>query len=712
MMSDYKNVAVSGAFDEATGVATLNLDMEGSANKVNEDFGVGLRDAFEWAEGLEGLKGVILGTAKKNFCVGADIDMMFAERDVNVMLQGVRQLNQLFRAIETFKVPVVCALTGSALGGGYELALACHHRIVLDSPKIQVGLPEVMLGVIPGGGGTQRLPRLIGLQPALERILAGKQERPSKALKVGMVDQLATDADDLRAKALAWIAANKKAKQPWDKKGFSWPGGIEPGTLGATQIFMGASAMLYKKTAGAVKSVEVALQVVEDGAKLAFDGALEVEARAFAKLAVSDQAKDMLRTIWFHRTAAEKAQGLPRQDHGFEKVGILGAGMMGAGLAWLVAKNGMDVVVKDISADALDAARKHCEQLTQKKLRHKGAEARDALMSRIRFTLEQPDLTGCDLIIEAVIEDNDIKAQVTRDTEPLLADNAVFASNTSAIPITLLAKASAKPEKFIGLHFFSPVEQMPLLEIIAGDATDEATVGRCVDFGLAIGKLPIVVGDGYGFYTSRTFAKYLMEAVQLVSEGHDPVLIEWAARSAGMVVPPLKVFDEVTLRLGLKGVQTREKITGEVLDAPGIRLLARLVEMGRIGKTAGKGFYDYAGKKRQIWPGLKTLVDAQPAETSVGYITKRLMLTQVVEVARCLEEGIIKDHRDAEVGAVFGIGFSPSAGGPLAWMDRYGIDRVVAELDGLAQQTGQHEHWAVPKLLREMAASGARFFDA
>lgn len=711
-MSDYKNVAVTGTFDEATGVATLNLDMEGSANKVNEDFGTGLRDAFEWAEGLDGLKGVILGSAKKNFCVGADIDVMFAERDVNKMLDGVRQLGQLFRGIETFKVPVVCALAGSALGGGYELALACHHRIALDSPKVKLGLPEVMLGVIPGGGGTQRLPRLIGLQPALERILAGKQERPAKALKVGMVDQLANTPEELREKALAWIADNKKAKQPWDKKGFEWPGGVQPGTLQATQIFMGASAMLYKKTAGAIKNVEVALQVVEDGAKLAFDGALEVEARAFSKLAVSDQAKDMLRTIWFHRTAAEKGEGLPRQPHGFKKVGILGAGMMGAGLGWICAKNGMEVVLKDISADALDAARKHCEEQTKKALKFKTDEERAALMGRIRFTLEQPDLTGCDLIIEAVIEDNDIKAKVTEATEPLLADNYVFASNTSAIPINLLAKASAKPEQFIGLHYFSPVEKMPLLEIICGDQTSEETLARCVDFGLATGKLPIVVGDGYGFYTSRTFSKYLMEASQLVAEGHDPVLIEWAAREAGMVVAPLKVFDEVTLRLGVKGIQTREKITGETIDAPGLRLIKKMVELGRIGKVAGKGFYDYEGKKRKIWQGLSDLVDARPDNTGLDYITKRLMLTQVVEVARCLEEGILKSHRDAEVGAVFGIGFAPSAGGPLAWMDRYGIANVVEDLDWLADETGNKEHWAVPQLLRDMAAEGKTFFDA
>ncbi len=706
------NEAISGSFDPETGVATLNLDMDGSSNRINRDFGTGLHAAFEWAKNIAGLKGVILGTAKKNFCVGADLDELSKKSSVGEFHEMVVQLNALFRSIETLGKPVVCALTGSALGGGYELALATHHRIALNDPRIQVGLPEVMLGVIPGAGGTQRLPRLIGLQASLERILAGKLERAPKAKQVGMIDELAETPEELRDKAIAWIQANPRAKQPFDTKGFIWPGGAQPGTLQATQIFMGASAMLYKKTAGSVKSVEAALVAVEDGSRLTMDGALAVEARIFSKLAVSDQAKAMMRTMWFHRTAAEKGEGLPRRDHGFKKVGILGAGMMGAGLGWICAKAGLEVVIKDITADALEVAKKHCKAQTDKRMRRKPKEEQQALMDRIRFTLETPDLTGCDLIIEAVVEDDVIKAKVTQEVEPLLADGYVFASNTSAIPITHLAKAAAKKDRFIGLHFFSPVEQMPLLEIICGDETSEDTLGRCVDFGIAIKKLPVVVGDGYGFYTSRTFGKYLMEAAELVAEGYDPALVEWAARESGMAVPPLKVFDEVTLRLVHKGLGTRERYTGETIEGPAVDLVKAMVEQGRIGKVAGKGFYDYEGKSRRLWNGLRDVLDAPKIEGELETIKKRLLLTQMVEVARCMEEGILKSNRDADVAGVFGIGLVPASGGPLSWMDSYGIERVVRELDELAETTGLRAYWEPPQLLRDMAAQGKRFYDA
>ncbi|MGB0589783.1 MAG: 3-hydroxyacyl-CoA dehydrogenase NAD-binding domain-containing protein [Myxococcota bacterium] len=704
-----EHTAVKTRFDADNGVATFTLAMAGRANKINAAFGEGFLAAVDWAEAQDGLKGIILETAHRDFCVGADLDMLFGERDPARIFEACSGLSGLFRRLETLGVPVVAELTGSALGGGYELALACHRRIALNEARIQVGLPEVALGVIPGAGGTQRLPRMIGIQKALEQILAGAMVRAPKALKLGMVDELVEDKDAMREAALAWIAANPRAKQPWDEKSFKWPGPA-PDSEDAINLFVGAYAMLFKKTAGAIPSPEVALKTVRQGSFLTMDRALELEAREFAAIAVSPGAKDMIRTFWYHRTAAERCEGLPTTESmNISKVGVLGAGMMGAGLAYVSAAKGLEVVVKDISQEALDGGQAHCKAEAAKK-RHLSQEARDTILNRITWTLDLAPLEGCDLVIEAVVENDKVKAVVTREVEPLLAEGGIFASNTSAIPITHLAQASEQRERFIGLHFFSPVEKMPLLEIIMGEATNDETLARCLAFGRLIGKTPIVVNDGYGFYTSRVFGSYLMEAVQLVAEGHDPVLVEWAARERGMVVPPLKVFDEVTLTLGRKGLTQREAYLGESVDGPGIDLLKAMVDdHDRGGKAAGGGFYDYEGKKRTIWPGLKALVSPTPEVTGTPLIGDRLMYAQIAEVGRVLDDGILRKNRDAEVGAIFGIGFAPGSGGPLAWMDRRGLDTVVADLRRLAEAYG--ERFEPAQTLVTMADRGQRFFD-
>ncbi len=712
-MTTHKNPALECSFD-ADGVATLLLAMDGKTNKVDRTLAEGLLDALNWAKAQPGLKGIIIGTAHKNFCVGADIDGLYPMRDAQATYDYVKGLNALFRAYETAGVPVVCALTGSALGGGYELALSTHRRFAIDDPSIQIGLPEVTLGVIPGAGGTQRLPRIVGVQKALEHVTQGQPVRVAKAKSIGMVDELHPDRDALYAAAKAWIAANPKAKQPWDDKGFKFPAPA-PTSQDAKNIFMVACAMLYKKVANTMPQVEAAICAMQEGCVVEFDRALEIEHRWFVKCAISDTSKDMIRTFWFHRNAALKAEGQPTlaegDSMGIKKVTILGAGMMGAGLGYIAAEKGLDVVLKDINETQLAAGKKHCEAELAKK-KHLSAEAKAAILGRITFTLENGPIQGSDLIIEAVVENDEVKHKVTRELEPLLSADGIWASNTSAIPITHLAQASAKPASFIGLHFFSPVEVMPLLEIIRGKATDDRTVARCLAFTKLLGKVPIVVNDGYGFYTSRVFGTYLMEAVQLVAEGHSPALIEQAAKQAGMVVPPLKVFDEVTLRLGHHGILQRERYLGQnISDIAGVKLLKSLVEdHGRLGKAQGKGFYDY-GAERQIWPGLKDLVSAKPAKTGVDYVASRLMHVQVLEVARCLEEGILREKRDAEVGAIFGIGFAPSSGGPLAWMDRRGAKKIVETLDAFAAEDPAHgARWTPPKLLVDMANSGGRFW--
>lgn len=706
----HNNAAFQSSIDPATGIATVLFAMEGKVNKVDRTMALGLQDTLQWARTRDGLKGIILGSAHKFFCVGADIDGLYPMRDPAETFKYVQDLNQLFRSLETIGVPVVAALTGSALGGGYELALACHKRFCLDDARVQVGLPEVTLGVIPGAGGTQRLPRIIGIQKAVEHITQGQPVRAAKARQLGMVDELCATPEAVFDAARAWILANPKAKQPWDEKGFKIPGG-GPDASDVRNMLMVACAMTYKKVANTMPQVEAAICAIQEGTMLTFDRALEVESRYFVKCAVSDTSKDMIRTFWFHRNAALKADGMPQvADHGFRKVAILGAGMMGAGLAFICAEKGLDVVVKDISEDALAAGRKHCADEVKNR-KHLSADAQQAIVGRITWSLEDESVRGSDLVIEAVVENDVVKHKVTQALEPLMNATGIWASNTSAIPIGHLAKASERKGQFIGLHFFSPVEKMPLLEIIRGPETSDETVGRCVAFTKLLGKVPILVNDGYGFYTSRVFGTYLMEAVQLVAEGHDPVLVEQAAKQAGMVVPPLKVFDEVTLRLGLHGIVQREKYLGDdVSSFAGVKLLRSLVEdHGRIGKAGGAGFYTYDCAERAIWPGLRELVRAKPEKTGLKYLQDRLMYIQAVEVVRCLEEGILREKRDAEVGAIFGIGFAPSSGGPLAWLDRRGIGKAVARLETLAAEVGPR--FAPPALLRAMAAKGERFWD-
>ncbi|MBI2372397.1 MAG: enoyl-CoA hydratase/isomerase family protein [Deltaproteobacteria bacterium] len=703
----HQNAAVRGELD-ADGVATLTLSMEGRANKIDDTFGNGLEDALSWALAQPETKGIVIASAHKDFCVGADIERLYAERDPLAMLLRLKQLNGLFRKLETSGKPVAAALTGTALGGGFELALSCHRRIALSDARIQLGLPEVSLGVMPGAGGTQRLPRLVGIQKALEYIAQGKLARPKEAKDAGLVDELADTREDVVAKAKAWVLANPNAKQPWDRPGFAFPG-AQPQSEEARGILLAGAGMLRQKTAGVYPAPEIAMSSVQEGAHLTFERAIEVESRHFARLATSDQAKDMIRTIWFHRQAAEKHVGLPSAaDAGIAKVSIIGAGMMGAGLAFISAKAGYQVVLKDISDEALEKGMSHIKDQA-KKLRHLSDEERSHLLARVTPTKDPAPIAGSDLVIEAVFEKLALKHSVTTELEPTIATHGIWASNTSAIPITDLAKPAAHKDRFIGLHFFSPVEKMELLEIVMGKETSDETLGRSLAFAKSIKKLPIVVNDGYGFYTSRTFSSYIIEGACLVAEGVSPVLVEWAARSAGMVVPPLQVFDEVSLSLGRHALEQSREYIGEAADRkPGVDLIVKMVDAGRLGRAHGAGFYEYEnGKRSRLWPGLGPLV-GKKTELSVKAIEERLLLAQCAEAARCVESGLIRNRRDAEVGAIFGIGFAPNTGGPLSLMDRLGIGSVVSRLRSLSSSAGPR--FACPSLLVQMAERGETFF--
>ncbi len=695
---------------EQTRIGTLWLDGAGGVNKIDHAFGQALLDRVGELAEIEGLAGVVVASAHRDWCVGADLDYLYRERDHERLLGVVLALTRAYRALETLGVPVVAALTGSALGGGFELALACHHRVALDSGRVKLGLPEVSLGVIPGAGGTQRLPRLIGFQAALELISQGRVLPAPVAQAKGLVDALEPTAEAVMEAAKAWIVAHPGHKAAWDRRGFTWPAPA-PDSQDARNLFMAGSAMLYKKTAGAYPAAEAAFTAAQEGARLDFDRALELEARLFVKLAASDGAKDMIRTFFFHKNAADKLEGLPHSEQpDFVKVAVLGAGMMGAGLAWICARAGYQVVLKDIAQPALDRGMAHIGKQAAKLARKQGPEQADAVLARIRPALELEALRGADLVIEAVFEDIGLKHRVIREVEPLMAPDGVFASNTSALPITDLAAGSGRPAQFVGLHFFSPVEVMPLLEVIEGRDTSSATVGRCLAFGQRIRKTPIVVGDGFGFYTTRVFTAYVLEGAQLVAEGHDPAIIEWAARVAGMAVPPLQVFDEITLVLGKHVVAGSKPYLGDRLALPGADLVARMVdELGRTGRAGGAGFYDYTdGRRVGLWPGLADLADGPPTETGVQYLAYRLLAVQAAEAARVLDEGILKRARDAELGAVLGLGFAPPSGGPLAWMDRQGLVALVGRLDYLAGSCG--DRYAPAPILVDMAARGERFF--
>jgi 3-hydroxyacyl-CoA dehydrogenase/enoyl-CoA hydratase/3-hydroxybutyryl-CoA epimerase len=711
-----ENGAVELSFAKERGIATLTLKMSGKVNKINNEFGEGFREAVAWALDHQELKGIIITSGHKDFCVGADIDLLYRERDPAVIYQRLKEFNSGLRKLETCKKPVVAVINGSALGGGCELALACHHRIALKDPRIRIGLPEVMLGVIPGGGGTQRLPRMIGYQAAADIILQGKQLRAPKA-KGTLVDELADDLSSALEKARQWITAHPSAQQPWDRRGFVFPP-PGPDSTDARDMLLAGCGMLYEKTAGAFEAPKLAIAAMQEGTRLRnMDRALEVEARYFTRLAVSDQAKDMISTLWYHRSAAEKRQGLPTlrsagiDGAGIQKVGILGAGMMGAALGWVCARAGYTVVVKDIKQEQLDKAAKHAENLATKRGKHLSGEEKRQLTNRLKFSLELSDLKGCDLIIEAVFESLALKHRVTKETEGLLSEKGIWASNTSALPITDLAKASVHPERFIGLHFFSPVERMPLLELIQGSKTDQETIARCLDFCQRIKKTPILVNDGYAFYTTRVFSAYIMEGAQLVTEGHPPALIEWAARCAGMVIGPLRVFDEITLTLGYHALQQgRAHVKDRPLPAEGIALVTEMVEKhDRGGRAAGKGFFDYeGGKRRGFWSGLAQYAKGKPEGSDVEEIGRRLLLIQAAEAARAVEEGIVQRKRDAEVGAVFGIGFAPNSGGPLSFLDRMGPASAVEQLRDFAERFGPR--YTPPKILVEMAQKNERFF--
>ena len=704
---------------DAAGIGLATLDQPGRVmNVLTPVLMEAVAAIVERLEKEDGLKGLVLTSGKPSFIVGADIDQLNQITTIDQAFRLGEELKALMRRMEKCGKPVVAALNGTTLGGGLELAMACHARFAIDDPKAKIGLPEVKLGLLPGGGGTQRLPRLIGIQKSLELMTQGTELSPAKALGLGLLTGLATTREELLQKARDWCLANPKAAQPWDTKGFRIPGG-DSKSPAVVQVLSIAPSMANAKAHGNYPAITHIMSCLYEGCLLDIDNALQVESRYFAACIVSQVSKNMIGTLWYQLNAIKKGQSRPKDVPAgkVKKLGILGAGMMGAGIAYVSAKVGIDVVLLDATQENAEKGKAYSQSLLDKALSRSKTtqEKRDALLARILPTTRYEDLQGCDLVIEAVFEDRAIKAECTRKAEAVIAADAVFASNTSTLPITGLAQVSSRPANFLGLHFFSPVDKMPLVEIIVGEKTSEETLARGFDYVLQIGKTPIVVNDSRGFYTSRVFATYVMEGLAMLAEGVHPRSIEVAGIKAGMPMPPLALQDEVSLGLSLHvSDQTRRDVEAEgktYTVHPGEAVMRNVGEVhGRLGKKAGKGFYDYQGKEKSLWPELTTLYPPQAEQPTQQELVDRLMFIQANEAARCFEERVVRSVADTNIGSIFGWGFAPHQGGALQFINAMGAQRFVERSRELAQRHGARFEPAA--VVVKMAQDGARFEDA
>ena len=704
---------------DAEGIATVEFDYPGKSQNILNAGSMGAyAEAMQKALADPAVKGIVVASAKKDFIAGGDLAEMAGCTDAAAFHASIASWHTLMRGIELGGKPVAAALNGTTLGGGMEIALSCHHRVAADNPKARFGFPEVTLGLLPGAGGTQRTPRLCGMQAAAPLLMEGKRIKAAEALKLGLIHAVVPVGEERQA-ARKWVAATiasgVKPLQPWDQKGFKIPGG-GPGTPNGMQMFMAANAMLREKTYDNYPAPRHILSCVYEGLSTNLDTGLAIETRYFTNLVMSPVSKNMIRSLFFgmqeaNRLASRPA-GVPPQK--YTRIGMLGAGMMGAGIAMSTAQAGIQVVLLDTTREAAEkgkayAAKQWGKQVAKGRLTQGAA---DALLARILPTADYAELAGCELVVEAVFERREIKADVTKKTEAVIASDAIFASNTSTLPITGLAEASARPANFIGLHFFSPAEKMPLVEIIVGKATSEATLARSMDFVKAIGKTPIVVNDSRGFYTSRVFGTYVSEGMALLEEGVPPALIDKAGLIAGMPVGPLALADEVSIELVHKiAQQTRADLGSAYVERAADRVAAKMVAtLGRLGRKSGAGFYDYpADAPKHLWPGLAEQFPVKAAVPSLDEIVERLILVQSVETARCLEEKVLRAPIDADIGAILGWGYPPFRGGPIGWMHTLGVPAAVAALDRLAERCGAR--FAAPQLLRDMADRGTKFYD-
>ncbi|MFG1806686.1 3-hydroxyacyl-CoA dehydrogenase NAD-binding domain-containing protein [Streptomyces sp. NPDC049040] len=711
---------------DADGVVTLVLDDPAqSANTMNAAFADSLDAVVDRLEAeVDGIRGVVVTSAKKTFFAGGDLrDIIRATPDdARQVFDGSLRIKRLLRRLETLGKPVVAAVNGAALGGGYEIALACHHRIALDTPGTKIGLPEVTLGLLPGGGGVVRTVRLLGIADALLKVLLqGTQYSAPRALAAGLVHEVAADRDAMLAAARAYIEAHPESRQPWDTPGHKIPGGT-PKTPALAANLPAFPANLRKQLAGApYPAPRNILAAAVEGAQVDFDTASVIEARYFTELACGPISKNMIQAFFFDMQAVNSGAGRPADVPARQaaRVAVLGAGMMGAGIAYSCARAGIDVVLKDVTLEAAERGKAYSVALLDKALA-KGRttpEKRDALLARITPTAEPADLAGCDTVIEAVFEDAALKRKVFQEIEPIVAPDALLCSNTSTLPISQLAEGVYRGADFIGLHFFSPVDRMPLVEIIRGERTGEEALARAFDLVRQIRKTPIVVNDSRGFFTSRVISHFINEGVAMIAEGVPAASVEQAAAQAGYPAKVLSLLDELTLTLFLRiGRETRgavEAAGGVWREHPAEAVITRMVEeFGRPGRSGGAGFYDYAdGRRTGLWPGLAEHFGRPAAEIPFEDLKERMLFSESLDTVRLLEEGVLTSVADANVGSVLGIGFPAWTGGVLQYVNGYpgGVAGFTARARELAAAYG--ERFEPPALLVATAESGGTFTD-
>lgn len=699
---------------DADGIATLAWNVADRPMNVLNTASIAAFDgAVNRAVADPVVRGVIVTSARPEFLAGGDLELIRTISSAQQSMDITALLSGTLRRIEKSGKPFVAAINGTALGGGLEVCLACHRRIAVDDPKLQLGVPEVTLGLLPAAGGTQRLPRMIGIKAALPYLLEGRKVGPQKALEAGIVDEV-VPAAELLARAKQWLL-NEGASatvKPWDAKGYKFPGGT-PQSPGPTQVFFGVSGHLLGKTQALYPAPEAILASVYDGCQVDIDTGLRIEQRQFARLATSPETKNMIRTLFYAMGDANRLAGRPQgvPPRKFGKVAVLGAGMMGAGLAHVCSLAGLETVLLDVSLEAAEKGKAYGAKILDGQVAKGRLDAvqRDQTLARVKTTTDMAELAGCGIVIEAVFEDRAVKADVTRRAEAAMDADAIFATNTSTLPITGLAEVSSRPASFVGLHFFSPVEKMPLVEVIRGEKTGEAAIAHAMDFVKRIRKTPIVVNDCPAFYANRAFGMYPFEAMTMLAEGVNPHLIENAGRLAGMPMPPLALIDEFSVELLHKAMKQGRLDQGAAYrEQPQDEVLVAMVdELGRPGRKAGKGFYDHPAEGgRKLWPGLAQrfpLADEQP---SLDEVRQRLMYSQSLEAARCVAEGIVS-IRDADVGSLLGWGFPAVLGGAISHIDMVGAARFVEACDRLARRHGQR--FEAPQALRDMAASGGRY---